>query len=69
MDFSGDLYGEEVRVDFIRYLREVRPFATVEALVGQIRDDVELARSVLAEDAVRPSDAGERGLDTDSRSG
>jgi riboflavin kinase/FMN adenylyltransferase len=56
MDFSGDLYGEEVRVDFIRYLREVRPFATVEDLVGQIRADVELARRVLDEDTRQPDD-------------
>jgi riboflavin kinase/FMN adenylyltransferase len=53
IDFEGDLYGEEVRVDFIRYLREVRPFATVEALVGQMREDVELARALLSEDAAR----------------
>ena len=51
LDFDGDLYGEEVRVDFIRYLREVRPFATVEALVGQMKDDVEVARQVLERDA------------------
>jgi riboflavin kinase/FMN adenylyltransferase len=53
MDFEGDLYGEEVRVDFIRYLREVRPFATVEALIGQMRDDVELAGRLLREDETR----------------
>jgi riboflavin kinase/FMN adenylyltransferase len=55
MDFDGDIYGEEVRVDFVRYLREVRPFATVEALVGQIREDVELARRILVEEAARGS--------------
>jgi riboflavin kinase/FMN adenylyltransferase len=50
IDFEGDLYGEEIRVDFIRYLREVRPFATVEALVGQMREDVELAGRLLEQD-------------------
>ncbi len=48
--FSGDLYGEEVRVDFVRHLRNVEPFATVPELVEQIRKDVELARSVLDAD-------------------
>lgn len=47
MDFEGDLYGEDVRVDFIRRLREVRPFDSAEALVAQMRDDVEEARAVL----------------------
>jgi len=51
IDFEGDLYGEKVRVDFVRYLREIRPFATVAALVDQIRDDVEEARGAV--DAAR----------------
>jgi riboflavin kinase/FMN adenylyltransferase len=44
LDFEGDIYGEELRVDFVRYLREIRPFATVAALVDQMREDVEEAR-------------------------
>jgi riboflavin kinase / FMN adenylyltransferase len=47
LDFDGDLYGEEVRVDFIELLREVRPFDSPEALVGQMREDVAEARRVL----------------------
>ncbi len=51
IDFEGDLYGETVRVDFIRFLRDVRPFATVASLVEQMREDVDEARTVLAADA------------------
>jgi riboflavin kinase/FMN adenylyltransferase len=47
LDFEGDIYGEEVRVDFVRYLREVLPFATVAALVEQMREDVEAARGAV----------------------
>jgi riboflavin kinase / FMN adenylyltransferase len=47
MDFDGNLYGEEVRIDFIRYLREIRPFGSIHALVEQMMDDVNLARDVL----------------------
>jgi riboflavin kinase/FMN adenylyltransferase len=43
LDFEGDLYGERVRVDFVRWLREIRPLS-VAALVDQIREDVEAAR-------------------------
>jgi riboflavin kinase/FMN adenylyltransferase len=44
IDFDRDIYGEEVRVDFVRQLRGVEPFTTVDALVRQIRADVETAR-------------------------
>lgn len=47
LDFRGDLYGEEVRVDFVEYLREVRPFDSAQALVEQMRADVQRAREVL----------------------
>jgi len=47
IDFDADIYGEEVRVDFIEYLREIEPFTTVSALVDQIREDVDAARAVV----------------------
>jgi riboflavin kinase/FMN adenylyltransferase len=48
LDFDRDIYGEEVRVDFVEQLRGVEPFTTVDALVAQIRVDVEKARHVVA---------------------
>jgi riboflavin kinase/FMN adenylyltransferase len=48
MGFSEDIYGEEVRVDFIEYLREILPFESSQALIEQMKDDVERARAVLA---------------------
>lgn len=50
IDFEGDLYGEEIRVAFIQHLREVRPFSSVEALVTQLRQDVEAARRAVDAD-------------------
>ncbi len=50
LDFDGDIYGEEVRVDFVEYLRGVEPFDSVEALVRQISQDVEAARRALEVD-------------------
>ncbi len=44
LDFDRDIYGEDVRVDFLRYLREIRPFSTVAALVEQMKEDVDAAR-------------------------
>jgi riboflavin kinase/FMN adenylyltransferase len=47
LDYDGNLYGEEVRVDFVDRLREVRPFDSVAGLVEQMREDVEAARRIL----------------------
>jgi riboflavin kinase / FMN adenylyltransferase len=41
LDFSGDLYGSELRLEFVRRLRGERRFASADALVEQMRKDVE----------------------------
>jgi riboflavin kinase / FMN adenylyltransferase len=45
--FSGDLYGEEGRLSFVQRLRGERRFDSVEALVAQMRLDVERADALL----------------------
>jgi riboflavin kinase/FMN adenylyltransferase len=48
LDFDGrDLYGEAIRVAFLRRLRAERRFPSVEALRAQIARDVEEARAAL----------------------
>ena len=41
LDFDGDLYGSELRLDFLARLRGERRFDTPAALVEQMRRDVE----------------------------
>jgi riboflavin kinase/FMN adenylyltransferase len=48
LDFNGDLYGKELRVQFLERLRAERRFGSVAELVGQIKRDVEAARTVIA---------------------
>jgi riboflavin kinase/FMN adenylyltransferase len=43
--FSGDLYDKTLAVDFVRRLRDTRPFASAAELIEQLRRDVELARN------------------------
>ena len=44
--FDGDLYGSELRIDFLSRLRGERLFDSVDALVDQIGHDVERAREL-----------------------
>ena len=44
LDFDEDIYGERVRVDFLKRLRDVEPFATAGELVEQMKMDREMAR-------------------------
>ncbi|MBI2359564.1 MAG: bifunctional riboflavin kinase/FAD synthetase [Deltaproteobacteria bacterium] len=46
-DFDGDLYGQAVRLFFVKRIREERKFASSELLVEQIRQDVSNARDIL----------------------
>jgi riboflavin kinase/FMN adenylyltransferase len=48
LDFDGDLYGRELRLDFLERLRGERRFETVEALVEQMHEDVAQARRIAA---------------------
>ena len=45
LDFSGDLYGGEIRVAFLDFLREERPFPSVQELRSQIAEDIERAKA------------------------
>ena len=46
-EYSGDLYGETVSVELVRFLREERRFDTVEQLRAQIVKDIALADAVI----------------------
>jgi riboflavin kinase/FMN adenylyltransferase len=47
-DFDGDLYGQDIVVEFVERLRSERMFKSVEELVSQIGSDVRRAREILA---------------------
>ena len=46
-DFSGDLYGREIEVEFAAKLRDEQRFATLEALTAQMQRDAADARRIL----------------------
>jgi riboflavin kinase/FMN adenylyltransferase len=48
VDFEGDLYGTQLRVEFLKRLRGEKRFESVEALIEQMGLDVEEARAIAA---------------------
>ena len=46
LDFDGDLYGRELRLDFLARLRGERRFETAEALIEQMHSDVQRTREI-----------------------
>jgi riboflavin kinase/FMN adenylyltransferase len=46
-DFSRDLYGREIEVEFVAKLRDEARFADLDSLIVQMRRDAEQARGVL----------------------
>ncbi|NPA25464.1 MAG: bifunctional riboflavin kinase/FAD synthetase [Deltaproteobacteria bacterium] len=48
LDFDGDLYGEELKVIFVEYLRGEKSCASIEELRQLIASDVEKARGILS---------------------
>ena len=49
--FGGDLYGEDLAVDFVERLRDTRPFSGAADLREQLQRDVDQARRLAAEGA------------------
>lgn len=52
LDFDADIYGHELTLEFVQYLRPEKVFAGVDDLVERMGVDVEQARAIL--DVTRP---------------
>ncbi len=48
LDFSGELYGQKLTLQFVARLRDERRFPSPEALAAQINRDIEVAREHLS---------------------
>ncbi|WP_025690242.1 bifunctional riboflavin kinase/FAD synthetase [Paenibacillus zanthoxyli] len=49
LDFAGDLYGQQMRVDLVAFIRPERRFESVESLISQIREDAKTTERILLE--------------------
>ena len=50
LDFSGDIYDQDVRVEFVHRLRGEKRYDQVDALVAQIHADIAEGRRILAQE-------------------
>lgn len=48
LDFKDDIYGEDLRVNFISRIRDEKKFSSIEDLSRQILTDIQTARALLA---------------------
>jgi riboflavin kinase/FMN adenylyltransferase len=46
-DFEGDLYGQEIAVEFVAKLRDEARFDSLESLTAQMHEDAATARRIL----------------------
>jgi riboflavin kinase/FMN adenylyltransferase len=52
-DFSGDLYGRRLSIEFVKKLRDEANFASLDELAAQIRRDCDAARDHFRASAIR----------------
>lgn len=52
LDFSGDLYGKIIEVEFVAYLRPEAKFASLDALIEQMGADCKKSREILSSPAL-----------------
>ncbi|MDP5273487.1 bifunctional riboflavin kinase/FAD synthetase [Chengkuizengella axinellae] len=46
LNYNGDIYDEEIKVEFLTFIRDEKKFQSVDDLVAQIKEDVKSAQSI-----------------------
>ena len=49
LDFDGDIYGERIKLSFVKRIRDEKKFVMVKDLVAQMHEDVKGAKAVFKE--------------------
>ena len=46
-DFNEDIYGETIKIDFIKYLRDEKKFDSLDELAVQLNKDKEICKELI----------------------
>ena len=46
-DYVGDLYGQEVEVQFLKFIRKINKFSSIDELKSQIARDIKIAKNLI----------------------
>lgn len=46
LDFDDDIYGEIIKIEFVKYLREDKKFSSIDELKKQIHNDIDMANHI-----------------------
>jgi len=49
LDFNADIYGQKIRVNFIKRIRDEKKFSNISELIDQIKLDIAAANEILAQ--------------------
>jgi len=48
LDFKKDIYGENIRINFIKRIRDEKKFSNINELIAQIKSDIEIAKEIIS---------------------
>ena len=52
LDFDGNIYGEELELDFVQKIRDEQKFSGIEAFLAQIERDKATARKIFSHETI-----------------
>ena len=48
-DFSGDLYGQNAKVEFLKFIRPETKFSSIDELTNQVHKDIKMSKKFISD--------------------
>lgn len=53
LDFDSNIYEKEIRIEFVKFIRDEKLFKTLDELIAQLKNDKEVIRNLLSHPRIR----------------